>query len=105
MTQQFEVKVPDIGDFSDIPVIEVLVTAGEAVESEQSLLTLESDKATMEIPAPVAGTIVHQRAGWMTRYQRVISSLSWRLTRPLSPRSLLCNPAAESREAGGRQQG
>ncbi len=58
MTQQFEVKVPDIGDFSDIPVIEVLVSAGEAVAAEQSLLTLESDKATMEIPAPVAGTIV-----------------------------------------------
>lgn len=57
MTQQFEVKVPDIGDFSDIPVIEVLVAAGEAVEADQSLLTLESDKATMEIPAPVAGTI------------------------------------------------
>ena len=57
MTQQFEVKVPDIGDFNDIPVIEVLVAAGEAVEADQSLLTLESDKATMEIPAPVAGTI------------------------------------------------
>ncbi|MCW8924863.1 MAG: dihydrolipoyllysine-residue acetyltransferase [Xanthomonadales bacterium] len=57
MTQQFEVKVPDIGDFSDIPVIEVLVSTGEVVAAEQSLLTLESDKATMEIPAPVAGTI------------------------------------------------
>ena len=57
MTQQFEVKVPDIGDFSDIPVIEVLVSKGEAVAADQSLLTLESDKATMEIPAPVAGTI------------------------------------------------
>ena len=52
-----EIKVPDIGDFSDIPVIEVLVAAGESVEAEQSLLTLESDKATMEIPAPVAGVI------------------------------------------------
>jgi len=57
VTQQFEVKVPDIGDFSDIPVIEVLVSTGEVVDAEQSLLTLESDKATMEIPAPVAGTI------------------------------------------------
>ncbi len=63
MTQQFEVKVPDIGDFSDIPVIEVLVTEGEVVETDQSLLTLESDKATMEIPAPVAGTIVDLRVG------------------------------------------
>jgi len=57
VTQQFEVKVPDIGDFNDIPVIEVLVAAGEAVEADQSLLTLESDKATMEIPSPHAGTV------------------------------------------------
>ena len=57
MTHRIEIKVPDIGDFSDIPVIEVLVTAGERVEVEQSLLTLESDKATMEIPAPVSGVI------------------------------------------------
>ena len=52
-----EIRVPDIGDFSDIPVIEVLVKAGDHVEADQSLVTLESDKATMEIPAPVAGTI------------------------------------------------
>ena len=57
MTQQIEIKVPDIGDYSDIPVIEVLVAAGDSVEAEQSLLTLESDKATMEVPAPVAGVI------------------------------------------------
>ena len=52
-----EVRVPDIGDFEDVPVIEVLVEAGEHVDAEQSLVTLESDKATMEIPAPVAGTV------------------------------------------------
>ncbi len=52
-----EVRVPDIGDFSDVPVIEVLVEVGEHVDAEQSLVTLESDKATMEIPAPVAGTV------------------------------------------------
>jgi len=57
VTQRIEIKVPDIGDFSDIPVIEVLVATGEVVDAEQSLLTLESDKATMEIPAPVAGVI------------------------------------------------
>ena len=57
MTHQVEIKVPDIGDFSDIPVIEVLVAAGDSVEADQSLLTLESDKATMEVPAPVAGVI------------------------------------------------
>ena len=57
MTTQIEIKVPDIGDFSDIPVIEVLVAVGEPVDAEQSLLTLESDKAMMEVPAPVAGVI------------------------------------------------
>jgi len=57
VTHQVEIKVPDIGDFSDIPVIEVLVAAGDSVEADQSLLTLESDKATMEVPAPVAGVI------------------------------------------------
>ncbi|MGI9335214.1 MAG: dihydrolipoyllysine-residue acetyltransferase [Gammaproteobacteria bacterium] len=51
------VVVPDIGDFEDIPVIEILVSPGERVEAEQSLITLESDKATMDVPAPHAGVI------------------------------------------------
>jgi pyruvate dehydrogenase E2 component (dihydrolipoamide acetyltransferase) len=51
------VLLPDIGDFKDVEVIEMLVGVGDAVEAEQSLLTLESDKASMEIPAPFAGTI------------------------------------------------
>jgi dihydrolipoamide dehydrogenase len=52
-----EVKVPDIGDFKNIEVIEVLVKPGDTVAKEQSLITLESDKATMEIPSPGAGTV------------------------------------------------
>jgi dihydrolipoamide dehydrogenase len=52
-----EVKVPDIGDFKDVEVIEVLVKAGDAIDKEQSLVTLESDKATMEIPSPEAGVV------------------------------------------------
>ena len=56
MAQQM-ILVPDIGDYSDIPVIEVLVKVGDVVEKEQPLLVLESDKATMEIPADAAGTI------------------------------------------------
>jgi pyruvate dehydrogenase E2 component (dihydrolipoamide acetyltransferase) len=55
--QPIEVRLPDIGDFSDIPVIEVLVSAGDAVDVDQSVLTLESDKATMEIPSSAAGTV------------------------------------------------
>jgi len=52
-----EVKVPDIGDFKDVPVIEVFVKPGDAVKAEDSLVTLESDKATMDVPAPAAGTV------------------------------------------------
>jgi dihydrolipoamide dehydrogenase len=52
-----EVKVPDIGDFKEVEVIEVLVKPGDAVTKEQSLITLESDKATMEIPSPQAGLV------------------------------------------------
>ena len=57
MAGVIEVKVPDIGDFKDVEVIEVLVKPGDAVAKEQSLLTLESDKATMEIPSPEAGVV------------------------------------------------
>lgn len=53
-----EIKVPDIGDFHDIPVIEVLMKVGDKVEKEQALLVLESDKATMEVPSEQAGIIV-----------------------------------------------
>jgi dihydrolipoamide dehydrogenase len=52
-----EVKVPDIGDFKDVAVIEILVKPGDTVAKEQSLVTLESDKATMEIPSPGAGVV------------------------------------------------
>ncbi len=52
-----EVTVPDIGDYTDVPVIEVLVTAGAAVNADDPLVTLESDKATMDIPAPMSGTV------------------------------------------------
>ena len=53
------ILVPDIGDYADVPVIEVLVKVGDVVEKEQPLLILESDKATMEIPADAAGTIMN----------------------------------------------
>ena len=53
-----EVRVPDIGEFDSVDVIEVLVAPGDSVSVEQSLITLESDKATMEIPSPVAGVVV-----------------------------------------------
>ena len=52
-----EVKVPDIGDFKDVPVIEIFVKPGDVVNAEDSLVTLESDKATMDVPSPAAGTV------------------------------------------------
>ena len=52
-----EVKVPDIGDFQDVPVIEVFVKPGDVVKPEDPLATLESDKATMDVPAPAGGTV------------------------------------------------
>ena len=57
MSQIIEVKVPDIGSFKDVPIIDVLVKAGDSVKAEDPLLTLESDKATIDIPSPAAGTI------------------------------------------------
>ncbi len=56
-----EVKVPDIGDFKNVPVIELLVKPGDVVKKDDSLVTLESDKATMEVPAPQAGTVKELR--------------------------------------------
>ncbi|MEN9502782.1 MAG: hypothetical protein RI964_2067 [Pseudomonadota bacterium] len=57
MSNIIEVKVPDIGSFKDVEIIEVLVDAGFKIEAEESLITIESDKASMEIPSPLAGTI------------------------------------------------
>ena len=52
-----EVKVPDIGDFKDVPVIEILVKVGDTIKPEDALVTLESDKATMDVPSPAAGVV------------------------------------------------
>src|SRR4030095_5077938 len=56
-----EIRVPDIGDFADVPVIEGHVSPGDVVAVEDPLVTLESDKATMDVPSPVAGTIAEVR--------------------------------------------
>src|SRR4029450_3416576 len=56
-----EIRIPDIGDFADVPVIEVHVGPGSVVSVEDPLVTLESDKATLDVPSPVAGTIAEVR--------------------------------------------
>ncbi|MDE1898142.1 MAG: hypothetical protein KGH73_03655, partial [Xanthomonadaceae bacterium] len=57
MSDLREARVPDIGNYHDVPVIELLVQPGDTVKKDQGLLTLESDKATMEVPAPCAGVV------------------------------------------------
>ena len=52
-----EVKVPDIGDFDAVPVVSILVSVGDAIEAEDPIIELESDKATLEVPAPAAGVV------------------------------------------------
>src|SRR6266545_1830849 len=56
-----EVKVPSIGDYKDVPVIDVLVKPGDSVKPDEGLVTLESDKATMDVPAPAAGKVKELR--------------------------------------------
>ena len=57
MSNAIDIKVPDIGDFSDVPVIEIFVKPGDTVKAEDPLVSLESDKATMEVPAPRGGVV------------------------------------------------
>ena len=57
MSQLVEVKVPDIGDFSDVPVIDLFVKVGDAIKVDDAICTLESDKATMDVPSTAAGTV------------------------------------------------
>src|SRR6516162_5181752 len=57
MSEIREVSVPDIGDFKDVPIIEVAVKVGDRVKAEAPLITLESDKASMEVPSPSAGLV------------------------------------------------
>ena len=57
MSQLVEVKVPDIGDFSEVPIIELFVKVGDSIKAEDAICTLESDKATMDVPSPATGVV------------------------------------------------
>ena len=99
MPQTVEVKVPDIGDFTDVPVIEVLVKAGDRVKAEDSLVTLESEKATMDVPAPSAGVIkdVKVKLGDKVSEGNVILTLESEAAngaKPASPAQAAAAPAA-----------
>ncbi|MEI9402571.1 dihydrolipoyllysine-residue acetyltransferase [Mesorhizobium argentiipisi] len=67
MVDPIEVRLPDIGDYKDVPVAEIMVKAGDLVELDQPILTVESDKATMEVPSPVAGRVVELKVALGTR--------------------------------------
>src|SRR5437868_12180492 len=57
MAELTQIRVPDIGDFKDVPIIEIQVKSGERIAAEAPLITLESDKASMEVPSPAAGVV------------------------------------------------
>jgi pyruvate dehydrogenase E2 component (dihydrolipoamide acetyltransferase) len=77
MPQTIEVKIPDIGDFQEVAVIEVLVKPGDVIKAEDSIVTLESEKASMDVPSPAAGTVkdVKVKVGDMVAEGTVVLSL------------------------------
>ncbi len=84
-----DIRVPDIGDFADVPVIAVLVKAGDTVTAEDPLIELESDKATMEVPAPMAGTVVEMKV----REGDTVSEGSFILTLDTGAKAVEATPA------------
>jgi dihydrolipoamide dehydrogenase len=97
-----EVKVPDIGDFKEVEVIEVLVKPGDAITKEQSLITLESDKATMEIPSPSAGKVaqVKVKVGDKVAKGSVILMLEAEAAAPAPKAPEASKPASPTPSAG-----
>ncbi|HYL18365.1 MAG TPA: biotin/lipoyl-containing protein, partial [Burkholderiales bacterium] len=101
-----EVLVPDIGDYKDVPIIEVLVKPGDSVKAEDSLVTLESDKATMEVPAPFAGVVKELKVKVGDKVSEGIAILTLEATdgaaqptakpAPASPPPTIAAPAAPS---------
>ncbi|HET6893919.1 MAG TPA: dihydrolipoyllysine-residue acetyltransferase [Candidatus Baltobacteraceae bacterium] len=89
MAQTVDVRVPDIGDFKDVPVIEILVKPGDAIKKNDSIVTLESDKASMEVPSPVDGTVhdVKVKIGDKVSEGSVILSLASEAAAPAAPAS------------------
>lgn len=87
-----EVRVPDIGDFKDVEIIEVLVKIGDSIQVEDSLITVESDKASMEIPSPLAGTVKELRVQQGDRVSKGSLILSVdTMTHPIKPPPVLAS--------------
>ncbi|WP_428611149.1 pyruvate dehydrogenase complex dihydrolipoyllysine-residue acetyltransferase [Shewanella sp.] len=96
-----EISVPDIGDASDVDVIEVLVAAGDVIEADQGLITLETDKATMEVPAPFAGKLVSVtvKVGDKVSQGSVIATIETQSSAPASAPAPAAAPAAPAPQA------
>ena len=97
MADTIEVKVPDIGDFKDIPVIEVLVKPGDSIKAEDPLISLESDKATMEVPSPAAGVVkeLKLKVGDRVSQGTLVLTLEAQAAQPAA----VAQPAATARAA------
>ncbi|MBI3570691.1 MAG: dihydrolipoyllysine-residue acetyltransferase [Gammaproteobacteria bacterium] len=100
MSNLVEVKIPDIGDFKEVAVIDVLVKPGDRLKAEDSLITLESDKATMDVPSPSAGTVkdVKVKVGDMVSQGTVVLLLEAVITAAI-PDSLMSGRASEASRA------
>ncbi|MFV7785263.1 pyruvate dehydrogenase complex dihydrolipoyllysine-residue acetyltransferase [Shewanella marisflavi] len=96
-----EISVPDIGDASDVDVIEVLVAAGDVIEADQGLITLETDKATMEVPAPFAGKLVSVtvKVGDKVSQGSVIATIETQSSAPAAAPAPEAAPAAPAPQA------
>ncbi len=101
-----EIEVPDIGDFSDVPVIEIHVSVGDQVSAEDPLLTLESDKATLDVPAPVAGTVTELRVaiGDAVSQGTVIMVMDVAGEAAAAPKEQVSQPAAAAAPAAAPEQ-
>jgi len=102
MSTLIEVKVPDIGDFKDVPVIEVLVKPGDTVAKETALITLESDKATMEVPAPEAGTVKDLKVKVGDKVAQGVVILTLEITVEAQAPAPAAAPAPEAAKAPGK---
>jgi len=103
MSQTIEIKVPDIGDYKDVPVIEVLVKAGDKIEKEQSIVVLESDKATMDVPSSHSGVVkeVKVKVGDNLSEGSVVITLEEGATSAAAPAPVASAPAAAPTSTGG----
>src|SRR3989304_2626019 len=98
MSKILEIKIPDIGDFKEVAVIEVLVKPGDVLKAEDSIVTLESEKASMDVPAPCAGTVkaVKVKVGDMVAQGTVVLLLetSESTAKPVAMATAPSKPAA-----------